>query len=136
VRCQAVELVVFMGEHDPFVGGQGPQALVSRGRREPRPHAVRMFDPLDVLDQAHPGCLENVRRIALDEFEVPGDRPDEAAIAVNQALPGLRIAVGGPAHQPGRVEIRDVGAGCREACRGRPFDVLLRYCRASRHRPP
>jgi hypothetical protein len=66
-----------------------------------------MLDPVDVLDQAHPGRLEYVRRIALEEPEVPSDRPDEPTILIDETLPRVRIAVGCPAHQPGRIEIRD-----------------------------
>ncbi|HEX3966302.1 MAG TPA: hypothetical protein VHZ03_58265, partial [Trebonia sp.] len=54
VRCRAVELVVLMGEYDPFVGGQGPQALVPCCCRQPGTHAVGVIDPVDVLDQPHP----------------------------------------------------------------------------------
>lgn len=136
VRCRPVERVVFVSQHHPFVCGQGPQALIPCGGREPGSDAVRMLDPVYVLDEPHPGRLKHVRRVAFQELEVPGNRPDKAAVAVNEPLPGLWIAVDGPAHQPGHVEIRVVWAGFREAARGGPFNVLLRYYRASRHRPP
>jgi hypothetical protein len=71
-----------------------------------------VLDPVDVLDQPHPGRLEDVRRVALDELEVPSDRPDEPTVLMDQALPCLRIAAGGPSHQSGCVKVRDIGVGC------------------------
>jgi hypothetical protein len=73
MRGRAVEWLVLMSEHQPLADGQRPNALVPRCRREPGTNSVRMLDSIDMLDQPHPGCLENVRRIALDEFEVPCD---------------------------------------------------------------
>ena len=61
----AVERVVLVSEHQPLAGGQGSQALVPRRCRKPGTNPVGMLDPVDVLDQPHPGCLEYVRRIAL-----------------------------------------------------------------------
>jgi hypothetical protein len=57
-----------------------------------------MVDPVDVLDQAHPRPLENVRRIALDEFEVSGNRPDQPTVPIDEALPRLGVADRGPAN--------------------------------------
>jgi hypothetical protein len=136
VYVRAVKRLVLMSEDEPLTGGERPEALVSSGRREPGANSVRVLDPFDVHDQPHPGRLEDVRRVALDELEVPGNRPDEPTVLMNQVLPRLRIAVGGPPHQPGHIEIRDVGTSCREDSRSRPVGVLLRHYRASRHRPP
>jgi hypothetical protein len=123
--CGAVERVILVREHQPLAGGQGSQALVPRRCREPGTNPVGMLDPVDVLDQPHPGRLEYVRRIALEEPEVPGDRPDEPAIPIDEALPRVWIAVGGPAHQPGRIEIRDTRTVRLRALEGRVSDSLL-----------
>jgi hypothetical protein len=115
VRGRAVKWLVLMSEDKPFTDGERPERLVPGCRREPGTNSVRVLDPVDVLDQPHPGRLENVRRVTLDELEVPGDRPDEPTVLMDQALPSLRIAVGSPPHQSGRVEVRDVGADWRRA---------------------
>jgi hypothetical protein len=114
----SIEWVILVGEYHLLVGGQGSQALVPSRRREPGAHPVRVVDPVDVLDQPHPGRLEDVGRITLDEFEVPGDRPDEPTVPCNEVLPRLRVAFGGPAHKPGRIQIRDIGTGCLKASDG------------------
>jgi hypothetical protein len=98
MRGQAVEWIVLMGEDEPLTDGEQPEALVPSCRREPGTNSVRVLDPVDMLDQPHPGRLEDIRRVALHELEVPGDRPDEPTVLVNQALPCLRIAAGGPPH--------------------------------------
>jgi hypothetical protein len=125
-----------MSKYDPLVGGQGSQAFVPRCRREPGTYPVRMVDPVDALNQPHPRCLKDVRRIALDQLEVPSDRPDESTVLIDEALPSPWIAVGGPAYEPGCVEVRDIGADLLEALDGRPVENLLRHYRASRHQPP
>jgi hypothetical protein len=84
-----------------------------------------MLDPVDVLDQPHPGCLEYVRRIALEEPEVPGDRPDEPTIPIDEALPCPGVAVGRPAQQPGYIEIRDTSTVHISALVSRASESLL-----------
>lgn len=110
MRGRAVEWLVLMSEDEPLTGGERPEALVPSGRGEPGTDSVRVLDPIDVLDQPHPGCLEDVRRVTLHELKVPGDRPDKPTVLLDKALPCLRIAAGGPPYQTGHV---DVGADCR-----------------------
>jgi hypothetical protein len=132
----AVERVLLVSEHQPLAGRQGPQALVPCRCREPGTDPVGMLDPVDVLDQPHPGRLEYVRGIALNKLEVPGDRPDEPAIPIDEALPRVGVAVGGPVQQRGHIEIRDPGTVHHRALVGQAPESLLCYYRASRHRPP
>ena len=113
VRGRAVKWLVLMSEDEPLTDGERPEALVPSSRRKPGTNSVCVLDPVDVLNQPHPGRLKNIRRVALDELEVPGNRPDEPTVLMDQALPCLRIAAGGPPHESDHVEVRDVSAGCR-----------------------
>lgn len=83
VHDRAVEWLVLMSEDEPLTDGKRSQALVPSCRGEPGTNAVRMLDSVDVFDQPHPRCLENVRRVALDELEVPGDRPDKPTVLMD-----------------------------------------------------
>src|ERR1700733_7706767 len=112
VRGRAVKWLVLMSEDEPLTAGEGPEALFPSRGREPGTDTVRVLDPVDVLDQPHPGRLENVRGVALNELEVPGDRPDEPTVLMDQALPCPRIAAGGPPQESDRVKVRDVCTSC------------------------
>jgi hypothetical protein len=123
MRGRAVERVVLMSEDEPLVESQGSQALVPSRRCEPGTHSVGMLDAVDMLHQSHPRGLEDIRGIALDELEIPGNRPDKPTVLFDKPLPRGRIAISRPADQPGRIEVGDVGA-------------LLLHERPSRHRHP
>jgi hypothetical protein len=84
-----------------------------------------MLDPVDVLDQPHPGRLAYVSRIAIEELEVPGNGPDKAAIPLHEAIPCPGVAFGGHAQQHGRIEVRDSRTIGRRALDGRILKTLL-----------
>jgi hypothetical protein len=99
VRRGTVEgVIILLSEYHPFAGGQSTEALVPRRRREPGTYPVRVSDPVDVLDQPHPRRLEDISRVAFDELEIPGDRPDEPTVSLDEAFPCPGITAGRPAH--------------------------------------
>jgi hypothetical protein len=73
--------------------------------RQPGAHPGRVIQPVDVLQQPQPGGLRHIGRVALDQLEVAGHRPDEPRVLIHQALPRPPVAVRGPPDQR-----RDVGA--------------------------
>jgi hypothetical protein len=136
VHGGSVKRLVLMSEDEPLTDRQRPQALIPCRGREPGTHPVGVLDPVDVLDEPHPRGLEDVRRVALDELEVPGDRPDEPPVLIDQALPCLRIAGGGPPHEPRYVKAGDIGADSHRIPDGSLVEMLRWHYHASRHRPP
>jgi hypothetical protein len=92
-----------VAQHHPLPGGQAAQAFITGRRRQPGTDPVGVLDPVDVLEQPQPGGLHHVGGIALDQFEFHRDRPDQPGKLVNQAFPGLVIALSGAPHQGGHI---------------------------------
>jgi len=98
---------VILHEHDLLARCQAAQALVSRGGRQPGSHPRRVFEAVNVLEQAQPRDLGDVIGVALHQLEVACHRPDEPLVLVDQALPCPPVPFGGALHQQGDVR----GAG-------------------------
>ena len=103
MRGHALQGDAVVGEHDFLSRRQTSQALVPRRSRQPGTHPIRVLDAINVLKQAQPRRLGDIRRIALDQLEIPGNGPDKPRILVDQPLPRTPVPRRGAAH-----ELRDV----------------------------
>ena len=97
VDRRAVGLAIGQGllrhQHDALARREAAQALVPGRGGQPGAHPGWVVEPVDVLEQAQPRGLEHVRGIALDQLEIPGHRPDQPGVLVEQALPGQLVPV-------------------------------------------
>jgi hypothetical protein len=93
IAISSVEFRVLVDEDDSFPRRQVPEAFVPCRSRKPRTDTVGLLDPVDVLDESHPGCLNHIRGVAFTQLEPRGDGPDQLAVLIDDLIPSLDISV-------------------------------------------
>src|SRR5437899_2481177 len=88
----AGEDLVIVSQNHPLARCQTAQALIPRGCREPGTHTIRVLQAADMLEQAQPGRLDDIGRVALHQPEFPRNRPDEPVILLDKTLPRPPVA--------------------------------------------
>jgi hypothetical protein len=86
------------------------QALVPRRRRQPSAQTRGLPNAMEVLDEAHPGGLEDVGRIRAAEPVRACRRPYHAAELVDERVPASLIAIRRSAEQPRDIIARESAA--------------------------
>jgi hypothetical protein len=94
-RGTSLKDIVIVAQHHPFACRKAAQAFVPGGSREPGTHAIGGIETIDVLEQAQPCHLRDIGRITLGQLEVPGNRPDESRVLVDQTLPRPSVSLSG-----------------------------------------
>ena len=94
--------IAVRGQHARVVTRDAERRPTGRGR-EPARDPARVVQPVDVLQQVQPRGLEDVRGVGVAEAVGAGDRPDHAAVGVDERVPRRGVTRGGAADEVGRV---------------------------------
>jgi hypothetical protein len=114
-HCAAERHILIVDQREPLAGGELPQALVAGRRREPASDPLRVFDPVDVLEQSEPGGLDHIGGVDFGQPEVPGHGPDKPRVLIDEAIPRRLVSGCRLPH-----EARDVRGGVHIARRHCP----------------
>ncbi|MEJ7846263.1 MAG: hypothetical protein WKF93_11530, partial [Acidimicrobiales bacterium] len=75
------------------------QAFVAGGGRQPRPEALGLADPPELLDEAQPDRLADVGSIGRAQPMSDADVPHQAGETLHDGVVGAVITIRGPSDQ-------------------------------------